>query len=77
MVRKDGAEVRRQRMHEVATSVLKALQQENPLTLSKTLAALQYSTGLTREKLYEYLNVMQENGHFAIDVEKDQIAKVS
>jgi hypothetical protein len=76
MVRKDGAEVRRQRMHEVAQAVLKALAQENPLTMSKTLASLQYSTGLTREKLLEYLGIMQEMGQFALDVEKDQIRKI-
>ena len=75
MVRKDGAETRRQRIQEIAVSVLKALSQQNPLSLSKTLAALQYTSGLTREKLLEYLAIMQEHGQFIIDNEKDQIRK--
>lgn len=75
MVRKDGAEVRKQRMHEVAQAVLKSLAQMNPLSLSRTLASLQYSTGLTREKLTEYMGIMQEMGQFVVNVEKDQIRR--
>jgi DNA-binding IclR family transcriptional regulator len=76
MPRKDGAAIRKERIQEIAVSILKALSRENPLSLSKTLAALQYSTGLTKSKLSEYLDIMVQNGQFSIDVEKDQIKKV-
>jgi len=75
MVRKDGAAVRKERIQEIAVSILKALNKENPLSLSKTLASLQYLTGLTKSKLIEYLEIMQENGQFSLDIEKDQIKK--
>ena len=75
MVRKDGAETRRQRIQEVAVTVQKALNQHNPLSLSKTLAALQYTSGLTKEEQLEYLSIMEANSQFVIDHEKDQIRR--
>lgn len=77
MVRKDGAEIRRARIQEIASLVLKNLHKENPLSLSQTLAALQYQFGLTKEKILEYLNIMQEMGQFIIENENDQIKKAT
>jgi hypothetical protein len=76
MPRKDGAAIRKERIQEIAVSILKALARENPLSLSKTLSSLEYSTGLTKPKLREYLEIMAANDQFCIDVEKDQIKKV-
>lgn len=75
MVKQDGAEMRKQRIQQIARSILKALAQENPLSLTKTLATLQYDTGLTKDKLIEYLTIMQKMGQFVIDNEKDTISK--
>jgi hypothetical protein len=77
MGKMDGAAVRKERIQQTAVGVLKALARENPLSLSKTLSSLQYSTGLTKGKLMEYLEICQENGQFIIDVEKDQIKKAT
>jgi hypothetical protein len=77
MVRKDGAEVRRQRIHEIAQAVLKGLNQKQTLQLSNVLSSLQYDTGLTKEKILEYLDIMAEQGQFVIDNDHDTIRKAT
>lgn len=73
MVRRDGAEIRKERMQEVARFIQRALVNEKELSLSKTLAVLAYETGLTKEKLMEYLSILENLGQFVIDKEQDKI----
>jgi hypothetical protein len=75
MVKQDGAELRKQRIQQIARSILKALGEQNPLSLSQTLTTLQYDTGLTEEKLIEYLELMSAMGQFVLDKADDRISK--
>lgn len=75
MVRRDGAEIRKERMQEVARLIHRSLANEQELSLSKTLALLQYQFGLTKEKLLEYLSILADLGQFVIDKEYDRIRK--
>lgn len=77
MVRRDGAEVRKERMQEVARFIQRSLLNEKELSLSKTLAVLTYETGLTKEKLTEYLSILENLGQFVIEKEQDKIKRRS
>jgi hypothetical protein len=37
------------------------------------VAGLEYDTGLTQEKIMEYLNIAEKTGCFEIDLENDKI----
>lgn len=75
MVRRDGAEIRKERMQEVARIIQRRLLNEKELSLSKTVAFLQYEMGLTKEKLTEYLGILESLGQFVLEKEKDRIRK--
>jgi hypothetical protein len=77
MVRRDGAEIRKERIQEVARFIQRALLNEKELPLSKTLAVLEYETGLTKEKLMEYLSILENLGQFVIEKEHDKIKRTS
>jgi len=72
MVRIDGAEIRKERIQQVTKRVLSLLHEHGEISLSKTIALLQYESGLTTEKLMEYLKIGEATGHFIIDVENDK-----
>ena len=75
MVRRDGAEVRKQRIQEIGRRVMSQLHNHHEVSLSRTMAALQYEFGLTNEKLMEYLGVLEAVERFTIDVEGNKIRK--
>lgn len=77
MVRRDGAEIRKERIQEVGRFIHRLLLNEKELSLSKTLAVLQYTFGLTKEKLLEYLNILESLGQFVIEKEHNKIKKIS
>jgi hypothetical protein len=80
MVRKDGAETRRERISKIATSIQASLYQNKDLgyvSLNKTVAKQELETGLTREKILEYIALLVEADQFELDHEKDQIRKPS
>jgi len=77
MTRRDGAEMRKERIQEIAQDMLKALNRQQQLPLSETLAALQYKHGLTKEKILEYMSIMEKLRQFTIDHEHDRILKQS
>lgn len=77
MVRRDGAEVRKERIAEIGKLILKALHKSDELSLTKTVASLQYKFGLTKEKLIEYLNILADLERFTLDKDEDRIRKVS
>jgi hypothetical protein len=41
------------------------------------LAVLEYETGLTKEKLMEYLSILENLGQFVIEKEHDKIKRTS
>jgi hypothetical protein len=77
MVRKDGAEARKERLQKVAQAIQGALHKEGEISLSKTAASLQYELGLTKERTQEYLEILEKLDHFVIDLEFDKIKKIN
>jgi len=77
MVRRDGAATRKDRMQEIARKIHGLLANHRELSLSKTVAMLQYEYGLTKGKIIEYLEILESLEHFSIDVERDRIQKIS
>ena len=80
MVRKDGAEARKERISKIATTIQASLYQNKDLgyiPLNKTIAKQELETGLTREKILEYLAILVEADQFEVDHEKGQIRKTS
>ena len=80
MVRKDGAESRKERIAKIAANVQAALYQNKEMgyiSLRKTVAKQELETGLTQEKIMEYLALLVEADQIEIDTEKDQIRKFS
>ena len=76
MVRKDGAEARKERIKQTSQFVHASLFKSNgSIPLSKTAAYLQAETGLTRERIMEYLQILQELGQFVIDEKNNRILK--
>jgi len=78
MVRRDGAEVRRDRIQTIAQYIQKELYKSPNgwILLNKTIAILMLEHGLTRGKLMEYLEILQVADYFEIDVENDKIKKI-
>ena len=77
MVRRDGAAIRKERISEIGRIVHAGLQKSNELSLSKTVALIQYDSGLTKEKIMEYLEILETLGQFIIDREQDKIKKIT
>ncbi len=77
MVRRDGAAVRKERIQEIARKIQSLLHKQTEISLSKTVAILQYEFGLTREKIMEYLRIVEVLGHFTLDIEGDKIRKMT
>lgn len=77
MVRRDGAAIRKERIQEIARFIQRSLLNHRELSLSKTLATLQYEFGLRSEKTMEYLNILEDLGQFTLDSEGDKIKKIS
>lgn len=76
MVRQDGAELKRIRMREIATKIIKQLNQVPSINLSEILPILEYETGLSHERLTEYLKVIAATGRFDLDIENGKITKI-
>lgn len=77
MVRKDGAEARKERLQRVAQAIQAGLHKEGKMSLSKTFAILQYDLGLTRERTQEYLEILEKLDYFVIDEKNDLIKKIN
>jgi hypothetical protein len=75
MVRRNGAEARKERIQQIAQYIHAKLDDEEEIFLSKTIAELQYKFGLTKARIIEYLEVLEKLGHFIIDKELDKIRK--
>jgi hypothetical protein len=78
MVRRDGAEARKERITQIARNIQASLFQNKEvgfIPLKKTVSILMLETGLTKEKIMEYLRLLEETGQIEIDEEKDQIRR--
>jgi hypothetical protein len=78
MVRRDGAEVRRDRIKRIAQYIQKELYNspDGWILLDKTVAILMLEHGLTKVKLMEYLEILQTANQFEIDFENNMIKKI-
>ena len=80
MARKDGAEARKERIAKIAANTQSALYLNKDvgyISLKKTVAKQELETGLTRERIMEYLALLVEADQIEMDFEKDQIRKPS
>ena len=77
MVRRDGAEARKERIQRIAQSIHADLHKDGEITLSKKTAILQYDLGLTKEKIREYLQILADMDQFTIDESSDRIRKIT
>jgi len=75
MVRRDGAEIRKERMEEIARHVQKGLHNPGELDLSTTVKSFAYQYGLREERVREYLEILEGLGQFMIDREHGKIVK--
>ncbi len=77
MVKKDGAETRKNRINDLNKRLQAAITRNNgePISLSKTVAYEMYNSGLTKEKVMEYLRVIEGIGHIELDYVNDKIRR--
>ncbi len=71
MVKRDGAFTRAQRISEIRKFLLNLKQ---PQSLTKSLAVLQFKHGLTKQKVLEYMKIVQDMDGVIIDEERDLIS---
>ena len=79
MVRRDGAEIRRERIGQIARTIQSSLfqaKESGEISFSKTVGAIMYETGLTKEKVVEYIGIIEARGQFELDVSNDMIKTV-
>jgi len=76
MVRRDGAEIRKERIQEIIKRVMSLLYDKEEIELDSTVAMLEYETGLRPEKILEYLKVGEKLKRFEIDMDNDKIIRV-
>lgn len=75
MVKRDGAFTRSERIKEIRRFFLTHAVAENPgaLPYRKTVAMFQMNMGLTKEKIREYLGIIEDLGEIFVDESADQI----
>jgi len=76
MVRRDGAEIRKERIQEVIKKVMSLLYDKEEIELDSTVAMLEYETGLRPEKIIEYLQIGDRLKRFELDIDRDKIRKI-
>ena len=73
---KESAEARKERLQEIARLIQKSLFSQNEIPLPQTVAQLRYEFGLTKEKIREYIELLQNLGRFTLDEKKPKIKKI-
>ena len=82
MVKKDGAETRRERISQIARDLqsafheLKEKEEKEELVLSKFIAFQMFNMGLSEGKVMEYLRIIEKVGQCEIDTANDIIRKL-
>lgn len=77
MVRKDGAEARKERMEQIAKRIMAKLSMEKEISLSKETAEIEYEFGLRKERIMEYLEILEKLTRFVLDKDNDKIKKIT
>jgi hypothetical protein len=77
LVRKDGAEARKERIEQIAKRILSKLYNGKEISLSREIAEIQYEFGLTKERIMEYLEILQTTDRFRLDKDRDKIRKLT
>ena len=77
MVRRDGAEAKKERLGSIAKKIMSRLSQESEISLSKMIAEIEYEHGLSKEKIVEYLETLEKLGLFVLDKDADRIKRIS
>ena len=82
MVRRDGAEARKERYSKIAQTIHSLLFEAKEqgvyyIPYKITVIRLKVEMGLTLEKILEYMTDLEALSHFEIDEERDQIRKRS
>jgi hypothetical protein len=80
MVRMDGAEARKERIGHIAKAIQAALFQNKEagwISLQKTVSKIMIDTGLTKNKVMEYLELLTAAAQFELDEKNDRITRVS
>ena len=73
MVKRDGAFTRSERLNELRRFLQGC---KEPLPFRKTVAVFQLKHGLTKEKIKEYLCVIEDLGDIQVDEAADKITPV-
>lgn len=76
MVRRDGAEIRKERIQEVVRKIVSLLHNQEKIKLDSTVVMLEYETGLRPEKILEYLKIGDNLKRFELDIDKNEIRKI-
>ena len=76
MVKRDGAEIRKERIQEVVRRVVSLLHNQEEIKLDSTVAMLEYETGLRPDKIMEYLEIGEQLKRFELDIDKNLIRKI-
>ena len=77
-MRRDGAEVRKERIQKIGRRVAAVLHEKGGgIPLGKAVSALAYEFGLRKEKIMEYLKILEDLDRFVLDFEKDEIRSVA
>ena len=80
MVRRDGAEARKERIAQIARSIQAALFQNKEtrwIPLSKTVSLIMIDTGLRKDTVMEYIQLLSDAEQFSLDKSKDKISRVN
>lgn len=82
MVRKDGAETKKERLTRIAQLIQSLLYKAKEqgidfISLEKASAIIEFEVGLSPQKVQEYLLLIKRIGQIEIDSEKDHIRKSS
>ena len=78
MTRNDGVEVRRERIaivNETIVATLYADKDKAEISLDSLVAEIEYSTGLTQKRIFEYAAIGEKRGRFVIDTKNNLIKK--
>ena len=78
MTRNDGVEVRRERIaivNETIVAVLYADKDKAEISLDTVVAEIEYSTGLTQKRIFEYASIGEKRSRFVIDIKNNLIKK--